>query len=555
MSTEARKIVGAGSLTVLLVACASQQLVKTGDALLASQQYAEALAAYGAALAEQPGDPLLLERIHQARRAQVGAELAAADVALEGGALALSVGAALRARHTPLSLDDVDLLERVEAAVSRTAAAAEDRVRQLCDEGRFAAAVALSRQIAEAASGARDAWADEVRARGISHYTALAAKLAARNPGSAAVQLALARELGAPIEPAAVASLWRRFTDGFCPAAVQLKVSSSRALPSELVTRLQTDLSSQLEPLRQSCGQGTRPLIVHLQVAKMESKDDSARRHLLAPRDGVTVPLEETVTVDEPITEVEEVTDYEERREPREQRDCAPRPGQERGCRTWTEEVVVKVPVVHERQVQRVRRVERKRPVDLAAVPADQVVAFDVVTTSRRAHVAGRLDVQGATPQPFDVEAVSQDSDHQARPDGSFLPAPRVADVKPLGQLFDELGQAIAKEAARATFAATSAWAAEFAAQAHAALQAGEPAQAEEAYLRALALGETTPDMAGFFDGRYGRAASEVMAALAQAQQESEVGPAPADRDREETGTKAGSRQESARGLNPDTGN
>ena len=37
--------------------------------------------------------------------------------------------------------------------------------------------------------------------------------------------------------------------------------------------------------------------------------------------------------------------------EKREKRDCAPRPGKERGCVTWTEEVEVKVPIKKKREV------------------------------------------------------------------------------------------------------------------------------------------------------------------------------------------------------------
>ena len=73
------------------------------------------------------------------------------------------------------------------------------------------------------------------------------------------------------------------------------------------------------------------------------------------------VQLRERYLEDVTFRELVDVTEMQTRIEKREMRDCAPRPGKARGCRTWVEDVEVKVPVEVKREVERVRQEERER--------------------------------------------------------------------------------------------------------------------------------------------------------------------------------------------------
>ena len=70
-----------------------------------------------------------------------------------------------------------------------------------------------------------------------------------------------------------------------------------------------------------------------------------------------------------PYIVVEEVTEEEIRIEKVERRDCTPQPGKPRGCVTWLEDVEKKIPVKVKKEVEKIKKVER-RPVK--NLPADK---------------------------------------------------------------------------------------------------------------------------------------------------------------------------------------
>jgi hypothetical protein len=91
-------------------------------------------------------------------------------------------------------------------------------------------------------------------------------------------------------------------------------------------------------------------------------------------------------------------------------------------------------------------------------------------------------------------------------------------EVEPIAKLVAQATVDVSREVTAAVSAAVGGWTKQNEEQARAHVLAGQMPQAEEAYLKLMALGApASEEMRGFFDKRYGRSADEVMAALALA--------------------------------------
>ena len=111
------------------------------------------------------------------------------------------------------------------------------------------------------------------------------------------------------------------------------------------------------------------------------------------PFPGVRVQLRETYLDEVKFRELVDVTETQIRIEKKEMRDCAPRPGKARGCRTWVEDVEVEVPVVVKREVERVRQEQRERfKQDL---PTDKVLYVDADEVTQAWTLAGSWALEG----------------------------------------------------------------------------------------------------------------------------------------------------------------
>ena len=122
--------------------------------------------------------------------------------------------------------------------------------------------------------------------------------------------------------------------------------------------------------------------------------------------------LRETYLDEVKFRELVDVTETQIRIEEKRDRDCAPRPGKARGCRTWVEDVEVEVPVVVKREVERVRQEQREQfKQDL---PTDKVLYVDADEVTQAWTLAGTwaLEVSISNSKEFRIELKKSDYRH-----------------------------------------------------------------------------------------------------------------------------------------------
>ena len=509
-------------VATLTSGCAVQKLLNRGDKLLKDRDYPKAISTYEEVLRMEPGNKTAHERIKVARREHVRAKLSEAEVALSGGELAKALGDAQRARRMPLDLEDVELVRQIDASIDKAAQLAEDRVKSYVDKGHFLAAVDLSQQIVNASPGvtSREKWAAEVREKAVDYYQTLAKSLRGdRVFGSAAIQLAAARSLGAEVKVSEVRELWNKFTDPTCFASPQIDVVDKSGKAKELVAKIQTTALAELEKVRAGCGEGSRKLGVKISLVKVDIVDDSKVIRAAKALPGVSIDTEEVYYEEEPYTETEEVTEYETKIEKKELRDCAPRPGKERGCSSWVEDVEVKVPIKKTREVAKVRKIRKTRPIQ-GPLPEDKVLTYEVTTVSRRVAYEGTITLTGEVDKvaQFAVKTESSDSSNpEVAGRGLVIPVDPMQ-AKALSELAADAAEGVAEEVRRAVNETAKEWVKSFEEQAQKRILAGQMPQAEELYLKELALGASGgKELKSFFEERYGRSVAAVMGLLAVA--------------------------------------
>jgi hypothetical protein len=509
-------------VSLVVSGCAVQKLLNRGDKLLKDGDFPKAIAVYEEALRVSPGNKTAHERIKVARREHVRVRLTEAESALSSGELAKALGEAQRARRMPLDLEDVELVRRIDATIDKAAQLAEDRVRNYVAKGHFMAAVDLSQQIVNASPGvtSRERWAAEVRDKAAEHYRSLGHGLASEGQfGSAAIQLAAVRQLGAEVKVAEVRELWNKFTETTCFASPKIDVIDKSGKAKELVAKIQTTALSELEKVRAGCGEGNRKLGVRIDLAKVDIVDEAKTARAAKPLPGVAIETEEVYYEEVPYTEIEETTEYETKIEKKELRDCAPRPGKERGCSTWVEEVEVKVPIKKTREVQKTRKIKHTRPIQ-GPLPEDKVMIYEVTTINRRVAYEGTITLTGEVDRTlqFSVKRESSDSSNpEVTGKGMTVPADPMQ-VKGMGELGAEAAEGVAEELRRSVNDAAKEWAKSYEVAAQKRIIAGQLPQAEELYLKELALGAAaTTELKSFFDERYGRSVAAVLDMLAVA--------------------------------------
>jgi len=500
----------------LLSGCAVQKLLNQGDKLLQEREYLKAIDTYSEALRISPENSTVHEHIKVARREHVRSKLAEAEAALAAGELAKALGDATRVRRMPLDLEDVELVRRIDGVIAKAAATAEERVNGYVAKGHFLLAVDLSQQIVAASPGVatREAWAAEVRSKAILHYVALAKSMRSEgHHGSAAIQLAVAKRLGGEVAVPDVRELWNRFAEPTCFAAPHVEVLDRSGKAQELRAKIQTTAIAELEKVRAACGDGTRELGVRIELSKVDVGDMSTTRRAAKALPGVEVETEEVYFIEEPYTEVETYTEYDVHMEKRELRDCAPRPGKERGCSTWVEEVEVKTPIIKTRDVQKVRQIRKTRPKD-GPLPEDKVLTYTVTSVTRHVTYEGVVTLSGEVDKTrtFSITRESADESNEAvAGKGLSIPADSLV-VKSMGDLVAEAAEALAEEVRLAVAESVREWIARYEEQARSRVLAGQMPQAEELYLKELALGvgQSQP-LSEFFADRYGRSVTEVI--------------------------------------------
>lgn len=330
---------------------------------------------------------------------------------------------AQQARQIPLDLNDVALVRQIDAVASRAMHDGKVLAQRLVEEGQLWPAAQLSDRIATVVptDKAQRAWADKLRSTIIARYLAEGeARARAGLNAGAAVQFALASALGATdLHGEDIARLWAqsRSEEGMCLPPVNVRVvRADRAncvTCAELTQALQSHVAFQGVGCASSASGNILPMDVVLTLREEKITDTTHIAQYGKALPGVTLATEETYVVDVPRVEQQQITEYETRTEQKTYRDCAPRPGQPRGCHTYTEDVVTQVPVTRIKDVVVVDRIEKVRPLP-GPFPADKVVTYPVTTTYREAVIRGNITIQGSitASAPLDVWIVSTDDSH-----------------------------------------------------------------------------------------------------------------------------------------------
>lgn len=499
----------------LVVGCAAREHLVRGDGFLKQGRHADAIMEYERVLEGAPDNEEAQQGIRKARRLAVRIELKKANRNLKQGDYARALRGALRARRMPLDLEDVDLVQKIDSTIASTAKAAEKRVREFIGRKHYIPAVELADSIVQASPGekAREFWAEDIRKQAVAYYGVEGKKLRAKRPGSAAIQLALRkRALGEQVKRGAMASLWDRFASPVCFAAPMVEISDASRQLGEVGASLQGRLVGALKGFQERCGVGKRPLGLKIQFSEVDVVDTTDTRVAAQALPGVRVKTEEVYYEEVPYTEMVEVKEFETRVEKQEKRDCAPRPGKPRGCRTWVEDVEVKVPVIRKKEVQKIRRIERKRPI--TNLPDAKVVKYDVTTVTRQITYGGTIEIKGVSfaPSRFTVSHESVDSSHaEVDSRGVFIKADALQ-VESLAEVQKRAGTKLFLSIKEVLGRAVTEWTHEMRSGARQNSADGEFAAAEEGYLALVALGATPgQELEEFFNKRYGLGIHDVL--------------------------------------------
>jgi hypothetical protein len=509
-------------LTMVLTACAGSQHIAKGDIFFKQKDYTKAIESYEQALREFPDDKLAWSRVRRTRRAAVLEKINQAQNKLSEGYYPTALKYGLQARRMPLDLEDVDLVRKIDRLITKSAQLAEEKVGEWMKMGHYLRAVGLSQRIVDASPGisSREAWADEVQAKAVRHYLRLAKEFRQRGMnGTASVQLALAKRLGGQVKPSRVQSSWKRFTSPSCFSEPLIQIKVKKGKSGDLVSVLNGNIKKSVAGLRQNCESGTKQLQVLVDIAEAKIVDDKDVVEAAKPLPGVNIKTEEIYYVEEPYTEIEEYTVEEVRVRNEKRRDCAPRPGQPRGCREWVEKIEERIPVTKKRKVEKIRKIEKRRPIK-EELPDDKVLKYEETTITRQVAFRGQLKIAGAikSQEPFDVVRESKDSGHpRAEKQGLLLPEDTV-EVRPLEELMQEATEALTKKISLALDESIATWVSDVKKQAQMRVNEGQLPQAEELYLKLLLWGAGDDDeLKTFFRNRYGQTLMKILAYMQDA--------------------------------------
>ena len=522
MSRQKIQIVLSLFLGLMTIGCAAREFLAKGDQFLQDGRHVEAILQYEKALVASPGNSRAESGIRKARRYAVRLELRKAKKALRNGNYAKALSGALKARRMPLDLEDVDLVQQIDSTIGTTAKAAEKRVREFVRRKHFISAVELANGVVRASPGetSREVWAKEIRDAAFEYYSAQGEALSETNPGSAAIQFALAkRAVGGKMNTGAIPALWNSFATPVCFSDPQVNIRApKKKLSKKVRASLKGRLSAALKSFQQRCGSGTRPLELSLVFEEIKLEDSTKKEMAAKPLPGVRLKTEETYYEQVPYTDIEEITEYETRIEKKEMRDCAPKPGKPRGCRTWVEDVEVKVPVIIKKEIRKVRKVERRRPVK--NLPKDKILEYQVTSVTRRISYSGKIVVEGVTfdAPNFSVMAESIDqANEETRGKGAVVKAD-LLEVESMDDLHKRAANKLFKSIRRALGRAVGEWTREMRSTARQKSVEGDAAAAEEGYLGLVALGvQPDEEFENFFKNRYGLPLLDVLGTVSRA--------------------------------------
>lgn len=501
-----------------LSGCAGREFIVRGDELLKEGRYKEAIVYYEKARELVPDNSSVLNGIKQSRILAVEDELVKADKLMKDIDYAGALSHALRASKMPLDLDEVQLQRRIRDAVSSAEKRAEDRVQDWVNRGHYVPAVELADMIVDASRGmaSRKKWAAELRLEAQVFFAKRAADTqGASFPGSAALQSSIAQTLGADVNNDVLMGNWATFASPVCFGSIDIQVDDKTSKLGDMTDALKAGMVEKLSSLQKRCGNGERTLELTLHLEEFTLTDTSTTEKAAKPFPGVRIETEEVYYEEVPYIVVEEVTEEEIRIEKVERRDCAPRPGKPRGCVTWLEDVERKVPVKVKKEVEKIKKVERRRPVK--DLPADKVLAYDVTRVIRALNLSGTITVAGAEQKPvaFRVMKESRDTSNDEVKHARMTIAADPMEADTVDVVKENSVTEVARASARAAARAIRTWMRDVRKQAQQAAADSKMNAAEELYLQLIALGIPADDqLKRFFKARYGQSLEEVFSPL-----------------------------------------
>lgn len=510
-------------LTAMTLAggCAAPQQLSQGDRLLAAGQFGAAVDAFEAALLASPKNRAAEEGIRQAQAGAVRVKLSQAQEALQQDNLPDALRHGLAARGLPLDLDEVQLHASIDGIVERATRRAERQVARWGDKGQFVPAVDLADRVVAASPNmaSRQAWRDEVRHAAIRYYTELADDLkGVQLFGSAALQLAMGKHVGADVAGPEVMALWQRFSEPLCFGEPRIVIDDAGGTFAPLVDALHLSLKQASGHLRRHCPAGARDWSLSLVVENAERVDRSQVRRVARPLPGSGIKTVETYIEEVPYTVVQAVTEVEKREQEVERRDCAPRPGKKPGCSTWLEKVQVDVPVTRQVVVRKVRRVKKTRPA-AGPFPDAKVVRFRQTEVTRAVRARLRLVVESGAQRreaTYERQVQTHDFFHARVEHPRLTIAADPDDSTAMAALQLEFAALLMADAQRTLSAAAQEWSQSTLKAAEQRTLQGQLPKAEELYLGVLALGVPGPaPMRRFFLDRYGVELEAVVDTLA----------------------------------------
>ncbi len=392
----------------LVVGCATGKHLRLGDELLGKGDLSGARAAYRQALKVSPENERAKNGIVKVRVLAVRTEVDAAKQAVAEFRYADGLRRALRARRLRLPVGKaIDLRREVDTVAVRAIEGAERSVAQMLERGKYPGAVALAKAIVESSAGlkSRQEWAAEVTTRAQVEYqkrlsSARAAKKRLGEFFYLAMLAAAKDESPQKLTPKSGEGLLSALGRA-CPtsAAAKVKVDSGvglgkrkRALQARLDVLLKARIERCLSTFggvgRGAGGDGDEVQITVLVRSATEVDEDLTERRA-RPFPGEQIDTFEVYFEEQPYIAIEDVTEMVERTEKVERRDCAPRPGKPRGCVTWVEDVTVEVPTKVKREVEKIRKIERRRTIP--DLPTDKVLYYNHRSVQRGASISGAL--------------------------------------------------------------------------------------------------------------------------------------------------------------------
>ena len=186
-------------------------------------------------------------------------------------------------------------------------------------------------------------------------------------------------------------------------------------------------------------------------------------------------------------------------------------PAQQERNKYQEEDVEKKIPVKVKKEVEKIKKVERRRPVK--NLPADKVLSYDLTRVIREVSMAGTITVAGADQKPvaFRVLKESRDTSNDEVKHTRMTISADPMEADSLETVKENAAKEVARASARASARAIRAWMRDVRTKAQQAAADTKMDQAEELYLQLIALGIPADDqLKRFFKTRYGQSLDDI---------------------------------------------